>query len=198
MATIRVTYEPGRILERCQAVLEANKTDILRGIGMIMVSESQDAFKRQEFGGRSWAPRKDVNIFGLIADFAAGRKEPFKRRFQTRPALMDTGQLRMTLNFKVAGDDAVVVGSALPYAEDHQYGGETESEKITEPMQDAIRKWLSGKGKKYEKRLGWLTAPKFTNQTIIGRVHRRRFLGVTKRTIADVEDMIGVTLKEQI
>lgn len=195
---VKATFEPGRIIERCEAILEAGKPAILRGIGMVMVAESQDAFKRQRFGNLVWPARGEKNTFGIIADFAAGRKEPFGRRFQRRPALMDTGRLRMTINFQVVGQDVVEVGSNLPYAAVHQYGGDVESERITKDMQSSIAKWLKGKGKKYKKMLGWLLNKKFTDQKLRGKVRARRFVGITKQTKTDIADMIGVTIREAL
>ena len=122
----RVTFKPGAKLQRIEKKLD-DPVVALNKIGIFMVAESQRAFKDQSHGDASWDERAPVNIFGIIADFAQGKKKPAARRFETRPALINTGQLRRSIAHNVIGN-AVEVGTNLDYAAVHQFGGETESE----------------------------------------------------------------------
>lgn len=169
-------------------------TSIMRQIGALLVAESQEAFKKQKFGGEEWKSRGKINVMGIIADFAAGKSSPPARRFQSRPVLIDTGRLRQSITFKVKKSNEVVVGSNLPYAGVHQYGGETESEVITDAVQAALSKWLKSSGKAHKSKLGFLLSKKMRDQTIKAKLPARPFIGVTDQTIIDIADIIGVTL----
>jgi hypothetical protein len=79
-----------------------------------MVAESQQSFRDQRFGSDAWEPRAPVNVFAIIADFHAGKKSPPQRRFESRPALRDTGRLAQSISWKLVGTDVVEVGSNLP------------------------------------------------------------------------------------
>ena len=188
------TFDEGERMRRWGRNLDDPKK-ALKQIGALMVAESQQAFKAQQFGKTKWPPRGAVNTFGIIADFAAaGKSEPPKRRFQTRPALKDTGRLAASISFKLRGSTAVDVGSNLSYAGVHQVGGAVESEKVTKDVQSALWKWLQGSGSKHKARLGWLLNRKFTGKTIKGEVPARPFVGVTKQTIRDVIEVVGVKI----
>jgi len=163
---------------------------ILRGIGAMMVAASQRAFREQKFGDVAWEPRGPINVMGIIADFAAGKSEPPKRRFEDRPALRDTGRLAQSITFRVVGATELEVGSNLPYAKVHQDGGETQSAPLTDTIRERIAAWLDGRGSKYRKALGWLLANKFRNQPIKSRVHARPFVGITKEIREDAEALI--------
>ena len=163
----------------------------------MMVGESQRAFKAQKFGGKKWEPRGKVNVYGILADFAMGRKEPPKRRFQDRPALRDTGRLSASIAFKLPNRFAVEVGTNLDYAAVHQEGGITKSAKITPDVRKALWAWLKKKrDKNLRKQLGWLLNKKFINKQLEGRVPKRPFVGITKETIKDVAEIVGVYIAE--
>lgn len=170
----------------------------LKKIGALMVAESQLAFKRQRFGALPWRDRKVPNKFGIIADLSqSGTKTPPKRRFEKAPVLMDKGRLRQSLSFRLVGQDAVEVGSNMPYGGVHNYGGPIESLPITENVQQKLKKFLTTKaGMKWQSKLIFLTLPGMKGQKLRGRVPARQFVGITKQTSEDIERWIGVKVFE--
>lgn len=190
----RASFEQGAKLRRWEKRIE-NPEVALKQIGAMMVAESQDAFKAQKFGKTAWKPRAVPNVYGLIADFAGGAKQPKPRRFESRPALRDTGRLASSINFRVSGK-VVEVGSNLPYAGTMHAGGSTTSETITKAVQEAIHRWLKNSGSRWKTRLGWLLNKKFTGAKLEGKVPARPFVGVTRQTIADVKEVVGVKIFE--
>lgn len=112
----------------------ANPERLLARIGIVLLRESQKAFERQAFGSIRWARRYPnqaepiVSYAGAVADLEKGpRVKP--RRFESRPAAMDTGALRASLSPArgVLGKGAfsITIGSTLPYAQIQHGGGET-------------------------------------------------------------------------
>lgn len=187
-------FDKGAKIRRIERKLE-NPEKALRMVGAMMVAESQQAFKDQRFGKATWEPRGPINILGIIADFHAGKRPP-QRRFEPRPALRDTGRLAQSITFRIVGGDSVEVGSNLPYASVHQYGGETESKPINETVRKGLESWFKGAGSKYRKALGWLLAKKFKDQTIKSRIHPRPFVGITQQTVDDVREIVAVQVLE--
>lgn len=188
-------FEKGAKVTRWEKNLR-NPQTALKQIGTLMVAESQGSFRAQQFGKDRWEERSVPNTFGIIADFAAGKAAPPQRRFTPTPALRDTGRLASTIAYRVIGTTVVEVGSNLPYAGRLNVGGESESEKITEGVQTALSNWLSGQGKRWRGRLGWLLSPKRTDTTLTTEIPARRFVGLTKRTIEDVREAVGARIME--
>lgn len=169
----------------------------LKQIGALMVSESQRAFKQQRFGGKVWDPRSKVNVFGILADFHAGKSKPPSRRFQTKPALRDTGRLAGSISFRIEGD-TVVVGTNLPYASVHHTGGEVESVPITEQVQRKLADFLLKESTSDEvfSRLAPLVNRKMRDQTLKMDVPERPIVGITPTTLADIKEAVGVGIFE--
>jgi phage gpG-like protein len=127
---------------------------LLKQFGALLVSDSQGAFQDQEFGGVRWPERYPqqadpfLNIAGAVQDFTEGRKEPRSDRFQRRPALVtNDAALSRSISSAVVGDDAVQVGSVVPYADAHQLGL-TTSQPVTEDTKDRIAEWIYGESTK--------------------------------------------------
>ena len=95
---------------------------LLKQIGALVSAKAQTRFKTQEFGGLPWAARSVPNLAGAIADLATGPSVK-RRRFDERPANVDSGNLRSSIDFRISGVDEVTIGSNLPYAGDAQFGG---------------------------------------------------------------------------
>lgn len=192
-------FQKGAKVKRWERNLD-NPQAALKQIGALMVSESQRAFKAQQFGKTKWPPRAEVNVFGIIADFAEGKKSPPKRRFERRPALKDTGRLSSTIAFQIKGKDVVEVGSNLPYAGVHHHGGPVESKTITEEVQRLLGNWLfrvTGTARESQAdRLAFLLNKKLIGKKLPGKVPARPFVGVTPRTIKDVKEAVGVKIFE--
>ena len=191
----RATFEKGAKLERWERNFQ-NPRNALKQIGALMVAESREAFREQKHGRDRWKPRSDVNVFGIIKDFAGGATAPPARRFERRPALSDTGRLKQSIAFKVFGRSVVEVGTNLPYAKVHQEGGAVKSEKITKGVQEALWKWLKKKDKTLKRRLGFLLNKKFRGKFLEGEVPKRPFVGITKQTRADVLEVVGLRILE--
>jgi len=186
-------YRPGAKMDRWAKKLR-DPSVVLKQIGAVMVAESQDAFQQQAFGNKPWAPRGKVNTFGVLADLAKGSTPP-NRRFQTRPALIDTGRLRASIAFRVSSS-TVTVGSNLPYASAHHTGEEVESEEITQEMQDLLWDWLQGGGSDHKSELGWLLNKRLTGTRLTMRLPERPIVGITAQTFADVREIVGVEIFE--
>ena len=191
----RATFKKGAKVKRWEKNLD-NPQAALKQIGALMTAESQRAFKDQKFGKEPWQPRGQVNVFGIIADFHAGKRTPPARRFETRPALRDTGRLSASIAFKLLGSKVVEVGSNLPYAGVHHTGGEVESEPITESVQRLLGNWLKNKGSEFKSRLGFLLNKKLRGTTLKMDVPERPIVGITKQTLKDVQEAVGVKIME--
>lgn len=190
----RVTFKKGAKVERIEKKLE-NPAGALTKIGILMVAESQRAFKLQSFGRSQWKQRAPINVFGIIADFHQGKKKPPARRFDRRPALRDTGRLSSSIAFRVTGD-AVEVGTNLDYAAVHQTGGEVESKPLTDTVRKSMWKWLKSQGTALRRRLGWVFNRKFAGKTLKQKVPARPFIGITPETRKAVRKIVGVEIME--
>lgn len=190
----RAGFKKGAKMERFEKALR-NPSKALKQIGMVMVAESQESFRLQKFGKSRWRKRKVPNVFGIVADMAQGRGEIPARRFDDRPALRDTGRLASSISYRVTGK-TVIVGSNLPYAAAHQHGGRVESEQITKEVQTKIADYLKNDGKQWEHALAFLLLPQMLGERLSMKVPRRPFLGITKQTIEDVREIVGVEIFE--
>ena len=190
----RVTFKKGAKVERIEKNL-ADPHAALKKIGVLMVAESQRAFKEQQFGAKKWDQRAPVNVFGIIADFHAGRTKPPDRRFDQRPALRDTGRLASSIAYQVTGN-VVEVGTNLDYAAVHQTGGETESKPLTETVQKKLSRWLKRQSTELQRRLGWLTDEERRGDTLTQTVPARPFIGITDDTRKKVKKAVGVEIME--
>lgn len=190
----RATFEQGAKLKRIGNKL-VDPSKALKQIGVTMVAESQASFKAQRFGQKAWRERSKVNVFGIIADFAQGRRKPPARRFQTRPALRDTGRLANSIAFQVKGK-IVEVGTNVPYASLHNFGGVSKSEKISGTVRKNLWAWLKKQNNELKGRLGWLLNRKFKDQKLEQKVPKRQFVGVTLQTRKAIKKTIGVEIME--
>lgn len=123
-----------------------------------MVGKTQQAFRDQGRGGVAWQGRGVPNRVGILRDLEAGRTPP-ERRFEARPAAIDTGRLRASIAYRVEGESTVVVGSSLPYASDVQRGSSV-SINVTGQLRSALADWLrslQGERKRVARSaMGWL------------------------------------------
>jgi phage gpG-like protein len=190
----RATFEQGAKLKRIGNKL-VDPSKALKQIGVTMVAESEASFKAQRFGRKAWRERSPINVFGIIADFAQGRRKPPARRFETRPALRDTGRLANSIAFSVSGK-VVEVGTNVPYASLHNFGGVSKSEKITLTVQQRIGKWLAKQSEDLQERLGWLLGDQARDEQLEMRVPKRQFVGITIQTRKEIRKTIGVRIME--
>ena len=192
----RASFKRGAKIERWERALD-NPQAALKQIGSFMVSESQGAFQAQGFGKEKWKPRAVPNIYGIIADFHAGKERPPKRRFEARDVLVDTGRLKgpTGVAWKIISKNTVEVGSNLPYAGVLHAGGKIESLPITQKVRDLLAAFLKGPGKEWRKALGFLFSKK-VGETLKGEVEARPFVGITKQTEKDILEAVGVKIFE--
>lgn len=169
-------------------------TATLRKIGAILVMVSRRAFLQQRLGDEVWLPRYPeqsdpfINKAGAVADFLAGRSSPLPRRFDRTPALMGTGALQGSIRDEIVGDDAVQVGTSLPYGQVHQTGGESD-QFITEDAKALMRRWLSTpRGRAYAEKMSRFVNP--NTSVVTTRVHQRRFLGVTPEALDQITGVV--------
>ena len=168
---------------RLQKQLE-NPEKLLRPIGMLLLADSQKAFKEQRLGDIIWPERypaqspPKVNVAGIVDDFNKGRKNPPRRRFEGRPALKDTGALRRSLTaakaVKVQGF-VIQVGSSLEYAKRAHDGG-VSKQPVGEKTKDLLEAFLKKKKNfQYHGQLGFL----FGVDELRTKVRPRPFTGIT-------------------
>jgi phage gpG-like protein len=179
-----------------------NPKEALTKMGALMLAASQKAFKEQKYGKFAWRPRSVPNVFGIIADLTTGPK-PQSRRFENKTTLMDKGRLKSSLNpsgngasgiFRV-GKDFVEIGSNIPYAGVHNFGGPVESLPITDSVQLKLEKWLGTKtGDKWWDKLKWLLSMKYLGKRLKMKVPARPFVGLTPQLEADIEKWAGIKI----
>lgn len=181
---------------------------ILKGVGGFLLASAQKAFKDQALGEKRWPeryPRQKepfANIAGIVADFLEGRKQPPERRFQRRPAGIDTGELLRSLTpgrSMKTETKAVVVGSNVKHAAKVHFGGESK-QTLTKDFKDALGEYLKKSRRRTKtakkksqpmtardaasSKLGFLMNKKRTE--LLTKSAARPYLGVTK----EVEDKI--------
>lgn len=189
-------FDKGKKLGRIEANL-ANPEPVMRVIGALVVSESERAFEDQRHDGRRWSARAVPNVYGIIADLAGPASAPAGRRFDSRPALVDTGRLRSSIDSDVVNNGrTAVIGTTVDYAAVHQFGGRIESETISATVQQKLGRWLRGQGAQFRNRLAFLLSPSLLGKKLQGTVEARPFLGLTDRTIAQAHRAIGVEIFE--
>jgi|TARA_Y100000310_G_scaffold334113_1_gene413075 phage gpG-like protein len=131
-----------------------NPSKILKSVGAVFTKQAQRAFIDQALGDNKWKPRYPrqqepfINIAGALSDFVDGRSKPKNRRFDRRPALVDTGILRRSVSndssISIKGQHVLevgVTGIAQEYASFQQYGG-TTTQDVTSQAQEGIADWI--------------------------------------------------------
>ena len=156
-----------------------DKRPILTALGLVLLNKSQNAFKKQRFGKSRWRARSVPNVAGIISDLNRGANPP-ARRFQGRPALVDTGRLRNSIAMKV-GTDGVEVGTKVKYAADHEQG-KTITIRLTKAGKTNLSRLLAKKTS-LRKSLGFL----FKKSTIKVKLPKRQIVGADQD---DIDRMI--------
>ena len=173
--------------------------DVLDGIGALLSARAVGAFRQQRLGRQQWAARMNPNVPGIVLDLNAGRF-PLSRRFDSRPAVVDTGTLRNSITWQVGdGGRSVTVGTAVPYAAIHNEGG--QSEVTLEPRGRAtLFRWLRSleRSRRRELNLGWL----FNRSTFTVNVRKRPFLQIEREErriiVEEVEAALGQSVRLKV
>lgn len=208
--TIKLRNTNPASLKRMQAVLR-NPERILNQIGIKLLADAQKAFRNEEFDGEKWPARYPgqkppyVNIAGLIADFIAGKTKPPARRFQNRPAGVDTKQTKnsLTVGRAISVDPlSVTVSSNTDGAIAMSTGG-TTVQQITKQVKERLAAWMRTAKRRIKRRqgdnrpirdedsaaarLGWL----FSKKSLVTKSAVRPFLGLSRKSAAEIVRITG-------
>lgn len=181
-----------------------NPSKVLLLVGEIMRSRIQNAFAEQSRGSHNWSGRGVPNIMGIIEDL---EKSPNvkERRFDARPALLDTGNLIKSFgkgapNMALTGKYIIEVGTPVPYAPKLNVGGTSEkdiSKTVKKNLTIYLRK-IRRKAKKSDnniikermidrsKSLGWL----FSRDKVEVHIIARPFAIITSQDMKDIVKLI--------
>ena len=147
---------------------------ILEKIGVTMQRKAATAFKEQRRGSFAWPKRRVPNAPGIVSDVNAGGN-PKARRFVGTPAGIDTGRLRNSITWEIRGD-AVVIGTAVPYAKVQNEGGEssfTLTRSGRTKLAEVMRRERGGKKRRKKKRSK--LASKLASQGVTGAARAQQF-----------------------
>jgi phage gpG-like protein len=155
------TFDEGDLLRGLGAGL-TNPARLMKRLGLLIATRGKQAFGEQKRGPFVWKPRHVPNVPGILADLSDGKKTIPNRRFEARPALEDKGRLLADLSsaeaVHVEGTYRVSVGSRLPYASLHQFGGEVDI-PISDTLKAKIAALLKSSTKKadraMDRAMGW-------------------------------------------
>ena len=178
---------------------------MLTAIGAYVKATAQEAFTEQGRPKGTWQQRGVPNVAGILRDFHEGRTEPGPDRFKPRPALIDRGDLKGSIDFDVVGN-GVEVGSNRTYAASHQFGEDgVETEEITEEFQAWLAKFMTkqvgaikrGFGDEaadmarasLDKGLGFLLSPFMTGDRLEIDIPARPFLDVLPEDEANIDEI---------
>ena len=168
-----------------------NLEPLLEAIGALLVEQSDLAFAEQRLGEFVWAeryPSQDepfINIAAALRDLDEAPRI-FDRRFDRRPALVDTQQLVKSIQPQVTGEDTVVAGTTVEYAPTHQHGLDTLM-LITETMRNNLAIVLSSTPEGSRKEAIRKLRPVVKDKELITQVGPRPFLGTTDQLEQDVK-----------
>ena len=197
-------------LRRMEAVLR-NPERILKQIGVKLLADAQKAFRNQEWDGEPWPARYPgqappyVNVAGVVADFIAGKSKPPARRFQNRPAGIDTGQtLRsLTAGRAISTEPFAVTVSSNTAGALAMSTGTTSTQLITKQVKERLAAWMRSARKRIKRRagdhrqptnedsaaakLGWL----FSKKSLVTKSAPRPFLGLSKSSETEIMRITG-------
>ena len=177
-------------------------------IARTLEAQAQRAFLDQKLGDIAWPERYPgmddpfVNLAALV-NWTSSGGTVLSRFFDRRPALMGQGTLMQSMSSRVQ-NDLVEVGSALPYAAIHQWGG-TSTQPVGEGTKKAVGRFLGAEKKdgkwRMKKKPGarqkenaekyWFKLfPLLGQDQIETQVNQRPFLGITPENEDDMAEMI--------
>jgi len=142
---VSASYDVGSRVRGIAALLAKPET-LLKQFGTLIALRAQRAFKDQKRGTFRWKDRAVPNVPGILSDIRRGKNPP-ARRFESRPAVVDTGHLAGSIAFRVTGAKTVEVGTVVPYASTQQYGGEVDI-PIDMDLKSKIRAFLKKQDRK--------------------------------------------------
>ncbi len=157
--TIKVKPKQLEVVTKTLSAREAS--EILDGLGALLVGQFQASWRQQKSpGGKPWPARMVPNVAGVVADLNKNGN-PKSRRFDARPAVVDTGKLRNSLSWSTEGG-VLRVGTNVSYASTHNEGGST-THTLTPVGRRKLAMWLRRDRRRRVHGLGWLFGkPSFT------------------------------------
>tara|TARA_R100000808_G_scaffold6010_1_gene18028 strand:- start:8818 stop:9528 length:711 start_codon:yes stop_codon:yes gene_type:complete len=204
-----------------QKILQ-NPRIVLKQIGRLLVDQTQRAFRNQATpAGEKWKaryPNQDsqfLNVAGALSDFNSGRAEPKPIRFQNKPVLKNTGNLKNYWNAvtkennQIEGKFKVVVGvtgKIAGYASRMQYGGESEMD-ITPEGKSRLYLYLYPDGKRGRKtakretvtaRMGWMLNKYKKPTKLMTDVVPRTFLDIVPTTERKINTLVTKTIEKEM
>jgi phage gpG-like protein len=149
-----VETKAGRISEIRKNLAPEAMLRSLERVRVLMVGRTQHAFDTQGRPGSTWKPRRVPNVAGILKDLERSAATPPRRRFEPRPAAIDTGALRASITGRIVGTESVEYGSKLAYADSVQLGkaGRVEITPTARRNLAALVK----RRRDLQKSLGWL------------------------------------------
>lgn len=141
-------------------------------LGTEVVNEALQNFEEESFDSNKWPERKDKK--------------------NTRPLLVRTGALRRSISILSSSPRHVVVGSVLPYASIHNYGGTINRAARSETFTRNRRK--RGKRKGTFTRGTTPNQRGFSFNSYSYSMPRRQFIGATPRLKDKLETFIQTRL----
>jgi phage gpG-like protein len=159
----------------------------MRAAGALLVGKAQRSFRAQRRGRVQWPERGAPNVAGILSDMNAGR-EPPSRRFEARPALIDTGNLRRSIHFIVSGPDRITLIASATYASQHERGG-TSTQPVTRAAIRNLTDFLRRR-RDLRPRLGFLFNLYRTGQPLRTNIPRRPFLMPTAEDLAEARRVV--------
>ena len=154
----------------------------LAEIGIEMVASAEKAFRVQALGKTRWSGRGVPNVAGIISDLNRGATPP-KRRFESRPAGIDTGKLRQSIGLTLS-QNSVLVDSRLTYSKKFQEGGKSTL-TLTKTGKESLKRFLADR-RDLQKSLGWL----FRQNRVTINQKARPFLGITKELATTAAEIL--------
>jgi phage gpG-like protein len=138
-------FDQGARMRRLSSSLEDPRW-ILTGIGALLLSASQRAFREEKMGKIKWKTRDETKMVpnwpAIVGHFSTKASAPPARNFHGQHTLTGTGRLRGSMAFRLVGEDTVEVGSNVPYAKALHEGGESETPTITKALQKRLWEWM--------------------------------------------------------
>lgn len=187
---------------------------LMKKVGLVLLRESSRSFELQRFGDVPWLHRYPnqadpfVSYAGAVADLEKGPNIK-ARRFERRPALVDTNTLRRSLSpasgMLGAGKYWVEVGTNVGERADANQQGLTTVQAVTATVKKNLGLWLKKIHRKAdrERRAGVITEKTHKQVTasdklvflfhvdeLVTQHVKRPFVGITPQGDKDIQRVI--------
>lgn len=153
----------------------------LKQIGQVMLASVDKNFE-SEGRPQKWAP--------LSAMTLAMRRNKNKGSIKI---LQDTGNLRRSINYQILdGGNGLAIGTSVPYAKIHQYGGDVKIPARTiVPVKAKVLRFVTKDGKV-------VYAKKVEQKARMVHIPQRKFLLFQEEDIADIRSILVEGMKEEM